>query len=186
MDILSHGLWAVAAGKGARVESEKKLNYKWLFVWGIFPDLFAFLPIFAWRTIAWFGGEQFFNMPPGHFEPWTPSFDSLSNATQYLYQISHSFFTFIFVALLVCLVTKRMPWIMLGWPLHILSDIPTHSSIFYQTPALWPVLDWKFDGFQWGIGHFTFYNYLALAVVFALLYALSKWRKTRLHGQNNN
>ena len=63
---------------------------------------------------------------------------------------------------------------MFGWPLHILADIPSHSYIFYPTPAFWPIASWKLDGFQWGVGHFTQYNYLALALVFLALYAMNK------------
>ncbi|HEY4504551.1 MAG TPA: hypothetical protein VJI73_02145 [Candidatus Paceibacterota bacterium] len=180
MDIISHGLWAVAAGKGAQVESMNRLNLRWVFFWGMFPDLFAFLPTFIIRAFSWFMGGRFFNQPPNMYEPWTPGFETLSNFTQLLYQLSHSLFAFLFVALLILFTYKRVLWIMLGWPLHILADIPTHSSIFYQTPAFWPLFNWKFDGFQWGVGHFTLYNYIALVGTFALLYAVTIWRRKKL------
>ena len=186
MDILSHGLWAVEVGKGGHTQSEKKLNGWWLFWWGVFPDLFAFVPAFSLGLVSLLGGGKFFEQRPGMYEPWTPGFDSLSHVTQFLYQLSHSLIIFLALALTVYFLTKRVPWVMLGWPLHILADIPTHSSIFYQTPAFWPLFDWKFDGFQWGVGHFTLYNYFALAVVGLCLYFIAEKRESKKHGPDNN
>jgi amino acid transporter len=115
--------------------------------------------------------------PVTELEPWSPGFSSLSNFTELLYQISHSLVIFAFVVLIYYAWKRKLPWIILGWPLHILADIPTHSYSFYPTPFLWPLVNVKFDGFSWGSGHFTLYNYLALALVYLGLYLLLKWRR---------
>ena len=176
MDVLSHGLWAVAAGKGARVDTATKLNLRWAFFWGVFPDIFAFAPIFILRFIPGiFTGIS--RLAPTGLEPWTPDFDTLSNATQYLYQLSHSLIIYAAIILIVWLLRKKVSLGMFGWLMHILADVPTHSYKFYSTPVFWPLYDWKFDGFSWGSGYFEIYNYIALIIVFALLYLVTRLRK---------
>jgi hypothetical protein len=63
---------------------------------------------------------------------------------------------------------------MLGWALHILIDIPTHSLRFFATPFLWPLSDYRFNGISWGNRWFMLANYTALAIVYILL-----WRTSR-------
>jgi hypothetical protein len=38
---------------------------------------------------------------------------------------------------------------MLAWLLHILVDIPTHSTRFFPTPFLWPISSYEFSGIGW-------------------------------------
>ena len=73
---------------------------------------------------------------------------------------------------------------MLGWGLHILIDIPTHSYQFYPTPLLWPVSSWKFNGFSWTTPWFIIVNYLAILLVYALLYILRKRRRQKIKNLN--
>lgn len=110
-----------------------------------------------------------------------------------LYQYSHSIviFFWLFFAIIVYRYIRRpipgttrfrlhehwwlVPWEMLGWLLHILSDIPTHSYRFYPTPFLWPLSSFKFDGFSWGTPWFLIANFTALIIVYVLLF----WRHAR-------
>lgn len=91
-----------------------------------------------------------------------------------LYHISHSLFVFATVFGLVWLVARRPVPELLGWLLHILIDIPTHSLRFYATPFLWPVSSYRFNGISWANRWFMLANYSALVVVYFLL-----WRSSR-------
>ena len=56
-----------------------------------------------------------------------------------LYDISHSLvIAFIFIGIAYN-VNKDFAWPMLGWPLHIVIDLFTHSIEFFPTPIFWPI-----------------------------------------------
>lgn len=188
MDILSHGLWAGAAYKAANkiIRKEKKpFRLRLAVFWGIAPDIFSFGILFVWITgLLLFGGLNFFDfhqhgrMP---INPERPDMEPLPGNTlfifrlvSFLYNVSHSVVVFIFIFGIVALIFKKPVWEMAGWLIHILIDIPTHSYQFYPTPFLWPVSGWKFDGFSWGNPWFMFFNYLALAAVYYLLFIKRK------------
>ena len=59
---------------------------------------------------------------------------------------------------------------MLGWLLHIVIDIPTHSLRYYATRFLWPVSDYRIDGIAWWTPWLWVTTYGALGVVFFLLW----------------
>ncbi len=177
MDILSHGLWAGAAYKAANktIGKGKKPFRVWLAaLWGIVPDIFSFGILFVWIAGQLiFGGLNFYDFPINierpDMEPAPGDTLFIFRLTSFLYSASHSLVVFAFVFGLAILVFRRYIWEMGGWLIHILIDIPTHSYQFYPTPFLWPVSDWKFDGFSWGNSWFMFFNYLALAAVYYLL-----------------
>ena len=177
MDILSHGLWAVAVGTGATIERNIKFKARWLLFWGMFPDLFAFLPVISYSLVGRLFGIDFpFEPPtPGVLEPWTPGFGTLMDVTQLLYSFSHSLVVFLLVLLLFYAMRRHIPWVLLGWPLHILADVPTHTHLFFATPVFWPVSPFSFDGFTWGHGYFTLYNCTALIFVYLLLLLYTKF-----------
>jgi hypothetical protein len=171
MDILSHGLWATAAAKAVGRKIRKPLDLRWAFFWGVFPDLFAFGLPFIWMLWSVLTGQRSFSdFPrPEHGEP-PAVVDPIFRLAPVLYNFSHSFVIFALVLAAVLLLNGRKPvWAMIGWPLHILMDIPTHSYRFYPTPFLWPISGLKFDGFSWGVWWFMVLNYSALAMVFILL-----------------
>lgn len=185
MDVFSHGLWAGAVYKGinkscrampngrqAGQKERKPFKVKWAFLWGVFPDVFAFVASFGWLLFNSFsGGEGFgdFHQRVEGMEPAVQDTLPIMKFTAMLYNISHSLFIFFVVFGLVRLIFKRPVWEMGAWLLHILMDIPTHSYRFYPTPFLWPFSDWKFDGFSWGTLWFIVPNYLILIVVYILL-----------------
>jgi len=92
-----------------------------------------------------------------------------------LYQISHSLFVFGAVFGLAWLVLRRPAFELLGWALHILIDIPSHSLQFFATPFLWPVSSYRFDGISWGVRWFMITNYSCLAAAYLLLW----WTRRR-------
>jgi hypothetical protein len=50
-----------------------------------------------------------------------------------------------------------------------LLDIPSHSRAFFPTPFLWPLSKVTFDGVDWTTPRVMVANYVALAIVYALL-----------------
>lgn len=172
MDIFAHGLWSAAAASGINRVSNTRIRPGWTALCGVFPDLFAFsLPVIQATYLRIAGtpslGPAGRRVVPHHME-W---------AWQ-LYQISHSLFVFALVFGLAALIARRPVFELLGWLLHILIDIPSHSLRFFPTPFLWPVSSYHFDGVSWANRWFMLTNYSALAIAYFLL-----WRSGRAKRQ---
>lgn len=172
MDIFAHGLWAGAAYKAAKKETNKSLRISFAVFFGIFPDLFAFAPAFIYLLYqAIFLGEGFSSFRQhADIESSTvahqvPLFD-LSNS---LYNFSHSLIIFLAVFCLAWIFCRRPIWELGGWLMHILIDIPTHSYNFFPTPFLWPLSDFKINGISWGMHWFMILNYGSLLFLYVVL-----------------
>ncbi len=156
MDILSHGLWGAAT-----LGRKNKKSFWTAFLFGIFPDAFAFgLPI----------SHLFFSMLSGQTADFirTPN-EGYANIPSYvftLYDISHSLVIFTVLFLLVWAIRKRPLWEMLAWGLHIVMDIFTHSDIFFPTPFLWPISSFHVNGYSWGHPVIFFPNITLLAILY--------------------
>lgn len=188
MDIFSHAFWNVVAAKSANskikyFKKRKPINAIWSAVWGIAPDIFAFAPIFILSAIViFFGpdGTTIFDIPhPSEVEPMTGNGFFIFKLTKIFYNIGHSVVIFAVVFAAMYFVFKRIRWEMMGWLLHIIIDIPTHSYKFYPTPVFWPLVKWKFDGVAWGTPWFLALNISAIGLVF-LFYFLHTHRKNKL------
>ncbi|PJE74572.1 MAG: hypothetical protein COV01_00895 [Candidatus Taylorbacteria bacterium CG10_big_fil_rev_8_21_14_0_10_41_48] len=153
MDIISHGLWgSIAFGRRNRRDF-------WLsFFFGISPDFFSF-GIFSLANL--------FNFEEHGFG--RPTLSSIPNYVHYLYDVTHSLVIFFVIFVLVWAIVRRPIWPMLAWPLHILLDIFTHSTEFFPTPFLWPLVAYRFDGVSWGTPSIFFTN-IAL-----LIFAYGMW-----------
>ena len=68
------------------------------------------------------------------------------------------------------ILARRVVLAMLGWLLHIVIDVPTHSLRYYVTEFLWPVSDYRIDGIAWWTPWFWAATYGALGAVFFLLW----------------
>ena len=177
MDIFSHGLWAGVAAKAVNKSSgiagkiKRPLKVWHTVLWGVFPDLFAFALPFVW--MFWniiFGDLKFSDFPrPETVEPAVRDTLPVFQIASGLYNISHSLIVFVLVFALIWFFLRRIPWEMSGWFLHVLIDIPTHSYKFYPTPFLWPISEWKFDGFSWGVPWFIILNYSAIILAYWFL-----------------
>lgn len=173
MDIFSHGLWAGAAAKALnKREGKRHVNVWAMALWGIFPDLFAFAIPFVW--IVWsvaFGGHQFgdFGGRPPIAEPTGGDSLWMFQLSHHLYNISHSIFIFAIVFLGVWAYFKQVRIELLGWLIHILMDVPTHSYAFFPTPIFWPFFGWEFDGISWGQPWFMVLNYSLILLAYVLL-----------------
>ena len=67
-----------------------------------------------------------------------------------MYQAGHSLIVFLLVFGLTTILARRIVYSMLGWLLHIVIDVPTHSFSYYATRFLWPISDFRIDGIAWG------------------------------------
>jgi hypothetical protein len=78
--------------------------------------------------------------------------------------------------MLLWVIFKKPILEFMAWGLHILVDIPTHSSAFFPTPFLWPLSDFMVDGVGWS-SPWIFFPNLILLVVFYLWFFVHKKRK---------
>lgn len=176
MDVLAHTLWTNAGARAGNKLSQKKggkfhVSVGWAAFFGVFPDLFAFtIPfVLAFYKVI-FTGQSFSGLRDHH--GLAGGFDIAS----YLYQYSHSLVVWAFVFCVVWYFSKRPRYELLGWALHILIDIPSHSINFYPTPFLFPLSDYRFPyGVSWSNQWYMIINYTALAFVWIPI-ALSKVR----------
>jgi len=154
MDIVSHGLWgAVAFGRRNRPSF-------WLaFVIGLAPDLLSFGVL--WTAVVLGLAEK------PDFSHGTPPESSIPQYVHHLYNVTHSFIVFLAAFLLIWSLLKRPLWELGAWGLHVLVDVPTHSYAFFPTPILWPLFNWKFDGWQWTTPTILVPNCVLLAMVYA-------------------
>lgn len=175
MDIFSHGLWAGAASVVAK-RKQIPVKFRFAFLWGIFPDFFAFAPVFIYMIWSRFSGVQFSFPRPGvtELEPASASAEKLFAITPQLYELSHSLFIFTLVFTFAFLISKKKPWALGGWLIHILADIPTHDYKFYPTPFLWPFSNYRYDGFSWGQPWFLFIDFGLLAIIYSYFWLTRK------------
>lgn len=154
MEIVSHGLWAAATAQAANRRVATRVRVAWFAAWAAFPDLLAFAP--AVIAGLWY---------------------RLSGTTQvhvhrsglHLYEVTHSLVVFGVVFATAWLMLRRPVWELLGWALHVVMDIPTHSERF-PTPFLWPLSSFHFIGISWRQSWFMALDISALALVFLLLW----------------
>jgi membrane-bound metal-dependent hydrolase YbcI (DUF457 family) len=152
MDVLAHGLWG-----GALFGRKNRPHWRAACLLGMAPDILAFGPFLLTRI----GSPGWVEFP------------------RYVYQsyaVTHSLVVFAAVTGLVWLFRKSFPWVLGAWALHILCDIPLHSTDFFPTPYLWPLPTPLFNGVPWARRTFIIANYAALAATYA---TLAVWGRRR-------
>lgn len=150
MDIFAHGLWTYA------IFHKKK--YAWLAVlFGLLPDFLSFGIVFV------------MNLVNGNLHRGPPAISSLPEWLFAAYNLTHSMVLFIAVFAFIYLLTKHWFWPLTAWGIHIITDIPTHSTRFFPTPFLWPLSDYTFNGISWATPWFMAVNYSALLIVFLII-----------------
>jgi hypothetical protein len=163
VDILSHGLWGgIAFGRKSRP------SYWLAFVIGLAPDLLSFGVLYGAVALGLAQRPD--------FSHGTPPESTIPQYVHDLYNLTHSLVLFSLVFLLAWGLRGRPLWELAAWGLHVLVDVPTHSSAFFATPVFWPLSDWKFDGWQWMTPGILIPNYLSLA----LLYGWFAFRATQV------
>lgn len=166
MDILAHTLWANAAARTANNQLEKRgkqarVHALWMAFWGVFPDFFAFGIPFVISLYGIITGTVSLDTFSHHHLP--RGFD----IARTLYQYSHSLIIWALVFIITWIISKRPRWELLGWALHILIDIPSHSIEFFPTPFLFPISEYRFlYGISWANQWYMIINYSLLLIVF--------------------
>lgn len=168
MDIISHGLWG-----GLAFGRKSKENFIIAFLFGIFPDLISFGPLFISQIFV-----PSLRVRPdyasGH-----PDLSLLPNYVLYIYNYTHSLVIFLIIFLLVWAIRRKPQLLMLAWPLHILYDVPFHTHAFFPTPFLWPISNLKINGIAWGDVRVIIPNWIALLVLYSAWWIFNKVRKSR-------
>ena len=175
MDIISHALWSGALFESVNLKLKKKrFNFWWAAFWGVFPDVFAFvIPYFIFFIIII--SQKGFNLINLNKIIQSSPYSGIINI---LYNISHSLIIFIIVFLLAWVIFKKPIWIMCGWLLHILIDIPTHTIGHFATPMLWPISNFKINGLiYWREPLFMIIDIVALIIVYWIILRKEKKRK---------
>lgn len=163
MEIVAHALWASAAVITAKKRTKMRISLGWTIWWGTFPDVLAFGPsiVFGlWLLLTGSAGS----VPAG--DPVLPHV----HIGPPLYPAAHSLLAFLTMSSLATVLTRRVVFSMLGWLLHIVIDIPTHSLSYYATRFLWPISDYRVDGIAWWTPWLWTATYAALVAVFFLLW----------------
>lgn len=175
MDTLAHGLWGGAAF------GQREGRWGKAFWLGMAPDLLSFGPFFLTRL-----GDIGERWSRGQHGPPDPSI--IPAYVYHAYNITHSLVIWSIIVALGWAVTRhegritsrpsslisRPCLLPLGaWALHILCDIPTHSTRFFPTPYLWPFPTPFYDGIPWSNKMFMISNYTAIAAAYL---ALRLWK----------
>ena len=148
MDFLAHGLWGgVLFGRKSRPW--------WLaaFLIGMAPDLISF----GWYVVS--RPERWMIFPPYVYS---------------LYNVTHSLVVWAAVSGTLWYFRKSFPWILGGWGLHILCDMPLHDISFFPTPYLWPLKTPFIDGIRWAQPAIMIPNYAALLAAHVIGYRYSR------------
>jgi hypothetical protein len=166
MDTLAHGLWGGAAF------GQRDKQYTRAFVLGMCPDLFSFGPFFLTRLGDL--GERITHHRSGPPDPSTiPAY------VYHAYNVTHSLVVWALLFGLVWRLKGKAYWPLAAWALHILCDIPTHSTRFFPTPYLWPLHTPFYNGTSWGNRTFMIWNYSLISLTYlALLSSKRLPRKT--------
>lgn len=155
MDVVAHGLWG-----GALFGRKDKPHWRAAFLIGVAPDVLAFGPFLVSQigSTGWVAFPRYVHQS---------------------YDVTHSLVVWAVVTGAVWLfIRKSFVWVMGAWALHILCDIPTHSTDFFPTPYLWPLATPFHNGTPWARPVFLIGNYVAIGLVYAAL----RWRRPMKHG----
>lgn len=163
MEAIAHGLWASAAVISANRWTTVRMPLSWTVWWAVFPDVLAFGPSFAAGLWLWLVGNPSSVSTDGHVLPHV-------HIGLPLYSAGHSLVMFLLVFALATILARRVLFAMLGWLLHIVIDVPTHSLSYYATRFLWPLSDYRIDGIAWWTPWFWAATYGVLGAVFFLLW----------------
>jgi hypothetical protein len=160
MDIFAHALWTNLAY--LKADTSTRL---WATAFSVAPDALAFGPELV-RSMVSRQAQKWRKVDESKFEELNRS---IPRWVFRIYDITHSIPIWLIVCAVWWWVFGWFPLAYLAWIGHILVDIPTHSKKFFPTPFLWPISNYKVDGFSWGVRWFMITNYGSLAVAYVAL-----------------
>lgn len=146
MDTLAHAIYGatlfsrtgLAGGLRGPVNAlGQRVDFDWTF-WaafgfGLLPDIASF-GIYFTQTMLNGQGISFHAIPAYVFA---------------LYKLTHSLILAMACLGMLRLICKPLFLPALAWPFHIALDIFTHPLGRFQTPFLYPLSDYVFDGMAW-------------------------------------
>lgn len=175
MDIIAHGLWtALVCRWQGRRRPMKRATTAWTVGLAMAPDSVQLSPIVMAALVTsdgWAAMQAYFLALP-HYQPVLPPL--VETAMHHLHCTMHSAIVAGAVTWLVWKWTGRFWWPLVGWWLHIVIDVFTHSDDFYPSPVLYPFTQEGFDGLAWNTPWFLWLNYGAMACVW--LWQVRCWR----------
>lgn len=170
MDILSHALWAGAAAESLRRTGRlSRRQVAGAVALGALPDLVALVPVIAWAIISSASFDAvvaYLTATPGT----EPEMAAWARMAEHVHCSAHSVVV-LAVATIAC--RRWLPAVlpaMLGWWMHLLLDIPTHSEEYYAVTLFYPFTRWSFDGIAWTTPWVLAVNYAALLAAYAALF----------------
>lgn len=175
MDIFAHALW-VGAGV-TYLKQKKKLSNRtrwWTIAFSVAPDIPLFIPVFLWALSPSGSFKAFFDYiiaTPGREPPIPSAVILISN---HLHCIMHSVVIAAAVTLVAFAFLKMFLFPLVGWWIHIVIDIFTHSKEYYAVPIFYPFSEKAFDGIAWIDPKFFIVNYVLIAFAYILLFSFRK------------
>ena len=171
MDVISHGLWAAAAGiaLGRRRRVSRRMLLATV-VLGIAPDVVQMLPAVVYGATL----PDPFAFLYSHVTATPGAEPEMPVAAQawshHLHCVLHSVVVAGAVTALVAWRWRAALPALAGWWLHIVLDVPTHSRDYYAVPLFYPFTYWGVDGIDWTTPWVIALNYAALVAAFAGLW----------------
>lgn len=175
MDFISHGLYGgVAFGR------KNRKMFWWAFFFGMMPDVLVFGPFFVQRIISAISNHTSF-IPVSR-----PEAMHIPSYVYEGYNITHSIVVFLFVFSIVWFLMRKPPLLILGWPLHILMDLFTHTPEFFPTPIFWPLSNVHFThGISWANPVIYFPNLALLGVLYTYFFLIRPRQRKKIEWKNN-
>ncbi|HLC64635.1 MAG TPA: hypothetical protein VJI46_00755 [Candidatus Nanoarchaeia archaeon] len=150
MDLFAHIIWTSII-----LYSVDNISLAILF--GILPDIIAFGPNFVSAIFT----KGFAGLKINSAKEFV---DNLPPYVLTLYNVTHSLLIFGIVFGAAWLVSGP-PVYMLGWLLHIVFDIPTHSRKIFPVRFLYPLSEYAFPGVSWNTRWLMMANWGSIAAL---------------------
>ena len=171
MDILAHALWTGAAGLGMRRRGITVSRRTMAAMVGVslLPDVLPLVPVLA-ASVSQpepFAFLREWVMAKPGTEPSMPPL--LAALSHHLHCTMHSIVVLAAVTALAAWRWRAALLPLAALWLHVLIDIPTHSSEYYPVTILYPLSNSAFDGVAWTEPWLIAANYAVLAAVYAWL-----------------
>ncbi len=169
MDIVAHGLWATLLCRWrGRERPMRRTTDAWTVGLAVAPDLVQLTPIVIGAMVlpeGWTALQAYFHALPHYLPVLPPLAEALMH---HLHCTMHSALVTTVVTLLVWWRLQRLWWPLLGWWMHIVIDVFTHSADFYPSPVLYPITQQGFDGWAWNNPWLLMVNYIFILLLWVV------------------
>ena len=163
MDIVAHALWAgVAVDCVRRRVAVSRSAAITTIALAVAPDVLQLLPMLGWIAFGKgaFASLSAYSLASPGTEPAMPA--AIALLTHHLHCVAHSAIIALAVTAIGWMASGRLWFPLLGWWLHIVIDVFTHSADYYPSPVFYPITMWGFHGIAWNEPWFLILNYVAL------------------------